>query len=143
MELHKFQLYMMFDEQSALGYPYIAIGNSCDRYLFIDNDHISIEVMHKNDKVEFYKQYVATSRYIDFDVEKLDSIIERIIGQRGYSLIVNFNENKEMVIAYRHQASDEYRECELSLNNSTTPEAIERVSVINKIMIDIRNITIE
>jgi hypothetical protein len=134
---------MLYDNESALGYSYISICKDIERSLFISSDHLLVECIHQNDQSYFYKHYVATSRFFEFDIEKLDAMVESIIGQRDYGLTAYFNEEKELVIAYRKRENDEYREQECSLKNLYDQETKDFINSINNVFIQMRYFVFE
>jgi hypothetical protein len=144
MSVLKFQIYMMFDNDSALGYPYIAKCDNIKRCIYIGKDHVNIEIMHQNDRLAFHEQYIATSRYFDCDVEKLDSLVENIIGQReDYGLTAYFDKAKELVISYRDKKDNEYRERELTPEIARSQNSKDCITLINHILVGLRNLPFE
>ncbi|WP_165760122.1 hypothetical protein, partial [Niastella populi] len=106
-------------------------------------EHIEVSEMHKNDKDTFSKDYVVTPKFIDFDIEKLDSHIESIFGKQDYSLLAHFNKENEIVISYRDRKSNEYKEYEFSLTNDPNEVIKNLILVVNSMMIEVRTAVFE
>jgi hypothetical protein len=100
----RFQLFLLIDPEGVNRYPYVAIAEGSERLIQISSEQIS--VVNKLASGYFEQDYIPTSRWLDFDLEQLDQLVQDYIGPFDYDLLVRFNEEKHMVLTY-HSPTNE------------------------------------
>lgn len=95
---------MLFNPESPHGYPYVALNPSSKRILNICEEHVLI--MDVSDTLFFDSDYLATDRYVEIDMEHLDTLVNTYTGQQEYNIITRFNEEKHITLTY-HSPTNE------------------------------------
>lgn len=95
-----FQLYLLINYQSLHDYPYIAISDESDLLISICPEHISID---KREDAALFSEadYVATSRFIEVEIDRILRLVELYLGTDECSIIARFTEDKHVTFTYR------------------------------------------
>jgi hypothetical protein len=104
----QFQLYRSIENESVIGYPFIAKSQSSRYYIYLAEKHIDIDTIHEDDLLTTEQDYTPTDRFIQLDMHQLVAIIRTHIGTTDFILRVDFNELKEIKISYHKATANAY-----------------------------------
>lgn len=99
-----FQLQLLINTGDYPRYPYVGISPDTARVVLLCGEHIGI--LPREDSTYFENDYMATSRYFDLDLEKIDDLVKKYTGQEEYNILTRFGPHKHITLTY-HSPTNE------------------------------------
>ncbi len=108
---YTFQLYLLINEDAVIRYPYVAISPEVKRVLFISEQQVNL--LDPSDLIFFESDYLPTSRFVQFDLLLLDTLVQTYTGQQEYSIITRFTAEKHITLTYHSPTNERPKEYDI------------------------------
>lgn len=123
-------LFMQINPASQFSYDYVAVDPISFRMIGFGEEYVDLVGFKERERETIERDYVATSRVLDVDLESMDDLIASCIRRDPYDLVAWMDGSGRCVLQFRADSNGVVEEVELFSNGYSKKEALVSVVMI-------------